>query len=127
MCFRKINYFWLLRSSSIRLNFDQTSTKLRQVVARSFDQTSTKLLPNLDTPSVEVWSKFGRCISEAHRKPDNTDQTATPNFDQTSTKLRPNFYPTYTKLRPNFDPTSTKLRPNFGTHIVLNRLFHTSN
>ena len=72
-----------------------TSTKLRHTTCRNFDQTSTKLRPNLDTPSVEVWSKFARYINEIHCK-----------FDKMSTKLR--------------HQTSTKLRH----HIVQHRLLY---
>ena len=90
--------------SKFRTNFDTPSV-----------ETSTKLRPNFDTPSVEVWSKVARYINEIHRRFDKLstklrDQTARPNFDQTSTKLRPNFDETSTlgvsKFGRNFDQTS---------------------
>ena len=89
-------FFWLLRSSSIGQNFDtggrnlvEISTKLRPPQCRNFDQNSTKLRPNFDTPSVEVWSKVALYINGLHSKYDkNVYQTATPNSDQTPTKLR---------------------------------------
>ena len=70
-------------------------------------ETSTKLRPNFDTPSVEVWSKVARYINGIHTKFDKKKdvyQTATPNFDKISTKLRP---PPVSKFGRNFDQTAT--------------------
>ena len=51
---------WLVRSSSIRPNFDTGGSKL----GRNFDQTSTKLRPNFDPPV----SKFGRSLLDISMK-----------------------------------------------------------
>ena len=82
----------------------EISTKLRHPQCRKLDQTSTTLRPNFDAPSVEVWSKFARYINEIHSKLDkHVYQTATPNFDQTSTLGG-------SKFGRKFDQTSTPHR-----------------
>ena len=100
---------WLLRSSSIRPNFDHTYTKLR---------------PN---SSVEVWSKFRpklRHLTLATHKNNNKHAQSVVrsifDFDQTSTKLRPNFDPSSVEVW-------SKFRPNFDTHVVQNILFSSEN
>ena len=105
-------------------NFDRTSTELRP----NFDQTSTKLRPHFDQTSTPPVSKFGRrllgismqCIVHLINKK-NVYQTATPNFDQTSTKLRPNVAQTSTKLRPNFDTGGSKFGRNLDQTSTPNR------
>ena len=79
--FRTYIIVWLLRSSSIRPNFDHTSTKLR---------------PNFDTSSVEVWSKFRPNFDTWHLLHISNNNIHAQSvvrrvfvLDQTSTKLRP--------------------------------------
>ena len=96
----------------------EISTKLRHPTCRNFDQTST--------PPV---SKFGRSLLGVSMKHIGTliyffYQTATPNFDQTSTlgvsrlveistELRPPCIGVWSKFRPNFDPPVSKFGRNF--------------
>ena len=88
---------WLLRSSSLRPNFDTGRSKC----GRNFDQTSTpdmsKFRPNFDQTSTPPVSKFGRNLLDIcmHH---------IVNLINMSTKLR---HQTSTRLRPNFDQTST--------------------
>ena len=91
-------------------NFDQTSTPVSKC-CRVLVETSTKLRPNLDTPSVEVWSKLARYMNEAQCKVKVFDKMPTKLQNQTSTKLLPNFdtprVEVCSKFLPNFYQSST--------------------
>ena len=99
---------WLLRSSSIRPNFDHTYTKLRP----NFDRTSTKLRPNFDTwhlLHINTIIHMPKVWFEVY----STSTKLRPNFDQTST-------PQVSKFGRSFDQTSTPT--SFKIYYFLQRI-----
>ena len=97
-------------------------TKLRPLSAEVW----SKFRPNFDTPSVEVWSKFGRSLVEVWSKFGRSlvevwstfGRSLVSQFGRHLVKFTLYFIDVPSKLRPNFDTGGVEIWSKFGRSLV---------